>query len=225
MPYRRSATPEAQVKKAELSCPSSRTLPEMQSPQSEGAPESEDDDIYQTYLREQCFRCNNTFRADNTAIPTRRYPRASRNCVATRHKGSRLVRRMTPSTKLPCPFLIRSRERHAKCTGRAFAGTYSLQSHIWREHRQPFHCPICYLVFDTVKERDGHIRERSCIRQATPDNMEGIAAEDFKQFAHCADPNLSHIHQWYAIWDMLFPGSERPPSPYHEEATASGPRT
>jgi hypothetical protein len=76
-----------------------------------------------------------------------------------------------------------------------------------------FGCPICLERFDSASQRDDHIRERKCDprEQAAPEFVDGASLDRLKDRAN---RKLSPVEQWQALWEILFPGTPKPASPY-----------
>lgn len=114
-----------------------------------------------------------------------------------------------------CPFLARDPDRHSTCLKRAvLRQPRDVKLHLWRKHRLPHHCPVCYDQFETASETNAHIVQRSCeLRQRS--SLEGVSEDQKIKLMRKDKIPGSREDKWRAIWDILFPG-EPPPSPYPE---------
>ena len=79
---------------------------------------------------------------------------------------------------------------------------------------QPIHCPTCGEVFETQDAADQHIVLRSCDRREF--HHEGLKA-DQRNALRQIPKNLNQVERWFRIWDIVYPNSPRPASPYVDE--------
>jgi hypothetical protein len=91
-----------------------------------------------------------------------------------------------------------------------------------RVHKVPFSCPICYTEFQNQAAKDKHIQDNNQNpqhTQAPKPPFEGSITE--RQLAllpkrprskEAATPESEYAY-WYEIWDILFPGEQRPEDP------------
>uniref|UniRef100_A0A8H7K784 C2H2-type domain-containing protein n=1 Tax=Bionectria ochroleuca TaxID=29856 RepID=A0A8H7K784_BIOOC len=112
-----------------------------------------------------------------------------------------------------CPFFKRDREQHSSCRNRKFKKISQLEGHIIRRHAfGDYYCAICYEDFPDAASWTIHCRSPSCQPRATPPR---VFADDFCTL--CQDIVLlrhTPTQMWFAIWDNIFPGIDRPESPY-----------
>ncbi|KAJ9665462.1 hypothetical protein H2201_004540, partial [Coniosporium apollinis] len=125
---------------------------------------------------------------------------------------------------LACPFCKWKPLDYRTCHKYILKEISRLKQHLWRCHKVPTHCPICSTEFDSAKEHDNHVRERVCeLRE--PKKWEGITEAQKDKLKRRVDPKKSKRDQWYAIFEILFPGHDLPESPYVEETLSEGLRT
>ncbi|CAH0040329.1 unnamed protein product [Clonostachys rhizophaga] len=114
---------------------------------------------------------------------------------------------------LACPFFKHDREQHSSCRNRKFKKISQLKGHIIRRHAfRDYYCPICYEEFPDPAIWTSHCRSAICQPRATPPR---VFADDFRTL--CRDIVLlrhTPTQMWFAIWDNIFPGVDRPESPY-----------
>lgn len=92
----------------------------------------------------------------------------------------------------------------------------AVKQHLDRIHKKPsYYCPSCYLIFDTSDERDVHAKARICSDREDPfkDRIPDKAYALIKRKRR----NESATKTWYFIYETLFPGAQRPDSPYAED--------
>ncbi|KAF1346282.1 hypothetical protein BDV97DRAFT_401622 [Delphinella strobiligena] len=82
-----------------------------------------------------------------------------------------------------------------------------------KEAFKPLHCPTCCAYFKDENERDQHIRRRSCV-QAELREVEGISDEQRRKLDKRACKKNTVEENWYLTYEILFPGMDRPKSPY-----------
>lgn len=128
-------------------------------------------------------------------------------------------RKLMPLDKsLACPYLKKDYRRHWDCRGFGFTKVSYMKAHLYRKHAIPIYCPICQQSFENVQLRDSHSRERNCEPIENVEAPDGITSEQ-RDWLHQRGPrNFSEEEQWYRIFEFLFPGHPRPPSPYNDSA-------
>ncbi|KAK1633505.1 hypothetical protein BDP81DRAFT_433892 [Colletotrichum phormii] len=114
------------------------------------------------------------------------------------------------STDFACPFLVKNPWKHLDCLREdALSTMLDVRDHLWRSHRVPYHCPVCIQTFVSAARRDEHILERDCRLKDYP-NFQGVTQDQRDLISRTQDIPGSK-KQWFAIWDILFPGEDRRP--------------
>jgi hypothetical protein len=114
---------------------------------------------------------------------------------------------------LACPFYKRDPARYRSCRRFFLTKISYVKQHILRSHRMPPHCQICNSLFQTDEQQLEHVRSQSCDRQ--PYNPpEGVTQAQIALLRGRVDQKKSLEGQWYEIYDILFPGAQRPSSVY-----------
>ncbi|KAK6857284.1 hypothetical protein PG995_007471 [Apiospora arundinis] len=132
-----------------------------------------------------------------------------------RNKASAVSGRQ-PSRQFACPYLFGGSLRHHCCRG--FNRIGDVRQHLFRCHRQPAHyCPTCGRVFDDEQSSGAHIRQQNCSPAAF--NFPGMTSDQWIDISTRAQAPPHTVPggdaaRWYIIWDILFPGAQRPPTPY-----------
>ncbi|ROW00388.1 hypothetical protein VMCG_07222 [Cytospora schulzeri] len=112
-----------------------------------------------------------------------------------------------------CPYSKKDPVRHRDCYGYVLSRVRDVKQHLNRCHKLPHYCPRCNEIFDTEALRDSHnMLCTSTTRAARPD---GTTEEQRRQLSRKAEANTSMEDQWFGVWDILFPGTQRPKSPYN----------
>lgn len=116
-----------------------------------------------------------------------------------------------------CPFFKRDPYHHMECINYKLRRVRDIKQHLQRKHYQPYlYCPTCHQTFSGATDRDSHIQSRRCSPQCPPtlDGLDGVSQEKQELLNTCVDRSAAAFDQWYSIWNTLFPGQDRPSSPY-----------
>lgn len=138
-----------------------------------------------------------------------------RRAAATSH-GNR--------SKFACHYYLRDRIHHCDCLNKRLARLADVRQHLLdRKHKQVVHCPVCGSKFEgpttlAKQRRDTHVQAATCERSPFPFNYPGITEDEeqrIRQIARDGRTNqYTEVERWYKIWDVLFPGQQRPESPF-----------
>ncbi|RYP41614.1 hypothetical protein DL768_010461 [Monosporascus sp. mg162] len=104
-----------------------------------------------------------------------------------------------------------------------FKSIQRVKEHIERKH-WPVQCDRCYMVFsrkgkdraESHAELTKHNQLEDACKRGNPELKQGITAE---QWAHLKGgsgkkrPKVSPVERWWEIWDIIFPGKQRPDHP------------
>ncbi|KAI1270720.1 hypothetical protein F5Y18DRAFT_369296 [Xylariaceae sp. FL1019] len=113
-----------------------------------------------------------------------------------------------------CPFVKQSPVEHHKCTRFILKRIQDVKQHIFRHHCGPeIYCPVCFAEFERFQDRDDHIRQGGCTRQEI---RLLYISDDQKQALRRKFSSSDPEERWMNLWDLIFPGSRRPRSPYVE---------
>lgn len=113
-----------------------------------------------------------------------------------------------------CPFYIRN-SKYTNCVTRNHLNSIEeVNEHVCWEHRRPMFCPVCKEEFPSGKDRDTHIRLRTC-RANTSTIPEGITDDQEERLNREEKSSLSEDLRWFQIWDTVFPQVERPSSAFY----------
>ncbi|RYP20860.1 hypothetical protein DL765_002594 [Monosporascus sp. GIB2] len=110
---------------------------------------------------------------------------------------------------------------HPWCAFKARAN--KSREHIERKH-WPVQCDRCYMMFsqkgkdraESEAELMKHRQLEDACKRGNPELRQGITAE---QWAHLKGgsgkkrPRVSPVERWWEIWDIIFPGKQRPDHP------------
>ncbi|KAK3356347.1 hypothetical protein B0T25DRAFT_413315, partial [Lasiosphaeria hispida] len=120
-----------------------------------------------------------------------------------------------------CPLSKHDSTQHVTCSKLRLTRVGDVKQHLRRCHRLPIYCPTCGITFTNERTRDAHINHRTCRGPpgGAPIKPEGITEEQGEALARRVNRSHSEAEQWNSIWDILFPGSPRPSSPYAANKT------
>jgi hypothetical protein len=94
-----------------------------------------------------------------------------------------------------------------------------LKQHLYRVHKRPdHHCVSCFDIFDSKDMLDAHTRARPPCELQDPQFSEKMTFEQctlVKRRAVCQNQSET----WFAIYEILFPGSPRPASAYADSVS------
>lgn len=129
-----------------------------------------------------------------------------------------------------CPFYLYDRLRHSDCLNIKLTRLADVRQHLLeRAHNQPVHCPACGLVFrgrtaEARRQRDAHVQAATCEPSPSPFDYPGITEDEEQRIREIArntrTTQYSEVQRWYMIWDFLFPGAQRPDSPFLTDVPA-----
>lgn len=130
---------------------------------------------------------------------------------------SRRGQTQTPSLGLACPFLIRDPKEHGDCVSRRLTRIRDVKQHLYRRHTPLFYCERCFFIFDDEYSHQEHVTNADCTRDPSTHLM-GVSHHQRKQLTLKSNPALSEADQWFAIWDILFPGVVKPDSAFADSS-------
>lgn len=105
-----------------------------------------------------------------------------------------------------CPYRKLDPHRHRDCLKYTLHRIKDVKQHINRRHR------IAKLPSKAAK--DDHSRETRCRKSSPRPWMEGVTEEQIEKLNRIASRKISVETQWFEMWDILFPGHDRPRSAF-----------
>lgn len=115
-------------------------------------------------------------------------------------------------TQLACPFQKQNSHKHHECLKYALHRIKDVKQHVYRRHKQPdYYCARCFVVFKTADARDEHARSKDCENLQGP-GFEGISEAQKIKLNKSSSRGLDTQGQWFEMWDIIFPGQQRPSS-------------
>lgn len=123
-----------------------------------------------------------------------------------------------------CPFYLHDRLRHSECLNIRLTRLSDVRQHLLeRAHNQVVHCPVCGTTFagrtaEARRRRDAHVQAETCEPSPSPLDFPGITEDEEQRIREIArntrTTQYTEVQRWYMIWDFLFPGEQRPDSPF-----------
>lgn len=123
-----------------------------------------------------------------------------------------------------CPFYLHDRLRHSECLNIRLTRLSDVRQHLLeRAHNQVVHCPVCGTTFagrtaEARRRRDAHVQAEICEPSPSPLDFPGITEDEGQRIREIArntrTTQYTEVQRWYMIWDFLFPGEQRPDSPF-----------
>ncbi|OBT68832.1 hypothetical protein VE03_02218 [Pseudogymnoascus sp. 23342-1-I1] len=92
--------------------------------------------------------------------------------------------------------------------------THHVKQHLNREHVPEYYCQRCFRTdFRTEQDHQNHVNLSACPIE-DPTILNGLSPQQQRQLSRKSNPSFSEEEQWFAMWIILFPGVQRPLSPY-----------
>lgn len=114
---------------------------------------------------------------------------------------------------LACPFWKHSPDSYRECGQRKLRKLSRVKQHLNLYHRQPFFCSACMDIFPTESARLDHERARTCPKRDLVEPA-GLSREQLTALHRRPPKDLTVEQQWFTVWDIVFPRTERPSSAY-----------
>lgn len=115
---------------------------------------------------------------------------------------------------LACPFYKSSSIRYMSCARLRLSRIRDVKQHLIRRHLRPLHCPVCGDTFNDSQCCDSHIKARTCNAPPGGVDIEGVTATQRLALTGRVNRALDEASQWFSVWEILFPNTPRPLSPY-----------
>ncbi|KAL8378123.1 hypothetical protein RB595_008706 [Gaeumannomyces hyphopodioides] len=115
---------------------------------------------------------------------------------------------------LACPFYKHNASQHMVCVRFRLRRVRDVKQHLNRCHSRHMQCPVCGSEFKDSPGLESHIRMRKCREPPGGFRIQGVTAQQGKLLSRRVKRKIGEESQWYDIWEILFPGSDRPASPY-----------
>ena len=114
---------------------------------------------------------------------------------------------------LACPYWKQNPNKHRQCCKLTLKRIRDVKQHLHRRHTPEVYCERCFVIFPNDQSHQDHIISVLCRREPHA-QLDGISHSQRRELCRKSNPAFTEENQWFAIWDILFPGSERPFSAY-----------
>ncbi|CAH0030074.1 unnamed protein product [Clonostachys rhizophaga] len=121
-----------------------------------------------------------------------------------------------PKRYFACPFYKYDPVRHWRCYRKyEFRRPYDVTTHLERLHViSDYYCAKCFKEFDDERKWWEH-DTNACLEISGPERLWKEDVVDLREIP--TSRGTSDAEKWYCLWDRVFPGVERPSSPYMSE--------
>jgi hypothetical protein len=130
-----------------------------------------------------------------------------------RPKRRKAVQSEKPQKSLACPYWKKDMSKHSTCCKFKLSRVRDVKLHLQRKHTPKEYCQRCQKTFADDHSLQAHITIGKCSRR-DPTELNGISYGQSFQLRKKSQKNASAEEQWFAIWDILFPGHQRPSTVY-----------
>ena len=113
-----------------------------------------------------------------------------------------------------CPFWKRDTSENKHCHRYTLSRIRDVKQHLHRCHKAPWYCYRCGESFLNEETQIRHIRADPPCQISRNVVANGLSETQLKDLRKKSDPALTEEKQWYAIWNIVFPGDPQPSSPY-----------
>ncbi|KAK3898010.1 hypothetical protein C8A05DRAFT_19329, partial [Staphylotrichum tortipilum] len=114
---------------------------------------------------------------------------------------------------LACPYYKMDPVRYYGCANlKKFRAIKTIKQHLARRHSD-IHCARCKTVFPNEPAHQRHLEEEVCLFKPW-DLWDPLITPSQQKELGKRSKGGSVREQWFAIWDIVFPGRPKPPSPY-----------
>ncbi|KAI0173161.1 hypothetical protein GGR52DRAFT_542137 [Hypoxylon sp. FL1284] len=115
---------------------------------------------------------------------------------------------------LACPFAKMDPVKHATCFSKKLSRIRDVKQHLHRKHTPKFYCARCQAVFPNGASLQEHVGNVAGLFCEPSTWLDGISLAQRDELSRKSDPKLSEEGQWFSMWDIIFPGRDKPSSAY-----------
>ncbi|KAI1775844.1 hypothetical protein F4818DRAFT_389726 [Hypoxylon cercidicola] len=115
---------------------------------------------------------------------------------------------------LACPFAKMDPVRHVACFSKKLSRVRDVKQHLHRKHTPGFYCNRCKAIFPNEASLQEHVGQAPGLFCEPSALLDGISPAQRQQLSRKSDPKRSVEEQWYSMWDIIFPGHNRPSTVY-----------
>jgi len=122
----------------------------------------------------------------------------------------------TPKKNFACPFAKAHPSKHGCCFSKVLSRIRDVKQHLDRSHYPKFYCGRCSMIFPDEESYQQHVANPAGLFCPPSAQLDGITHEQRRQISRKSNPKFSVEQQWFALWDIVFPGRPPPASPYQD---------
>ena len=123
---------------------------------------------------------------------------------------------------LACPFLKLDPVRYESCCANKMKRIRDVKQHLSRRHTPDYYCQRCLKTdFRNEESLQVHVDLGDCVLRH-PRLLEGVSYAQRGRLTRKSNSNLTEEEQWFAVWDIVFPGRMRPSSAYLDSDLSMG---
>lgn len=112
-----------------------------------------------------------------------------------------------------CPYWKKDAIKYRDCFKCWPTRVQDVKYHLIRKHTVEFYCQKCHASnFRDTQDLDAHVMDDSCSPKQTL--LDWISHEKRNKLHKKSKRGMREVDQWFSIWDILFPGQEKPLSAY-----------
>ncbi|KAH8883388.1 hypothetical protein GQ53DRAFT_847029 [Thozetella sp. PMI_491] len=124
-------------------------------------------------------------------------------------------RQDTLPKRLACPFWKLDPIKYRACFSLRLHGIPRVKQHLSRNHIPKFYCQRCLNIFADEESQNAHVLNQTpCEPHGQEAQLDGLSHQQQRQLSRKSNQTHSERQQWFAIWDIVFPGYQQPASPY-----------
>lgn len=135
-------------------------------------------------------------------------------------KRSKRIPSPNTTRLLACPFWKADSHHHIACYPKVLTRLGDVKLHLRRNHYYSrFSCPRCAAAFPSAPALRQHVSNPAgwfCTPSSSSNQLGPLSPEQLLEISCRSDRKLSEEDQWFALWDLVFPGRPRPRSAYRE---------
>lgn len=112
-----------------------------------------------------------------------------------------------------CPYWKKDATKYRDCFKSWPARVQDVKFHLLRKHSIEFYCQRCHAKeFENKQGLQAHIINANCSPKLSV--LDWISHEQRVELHKKSKRGTREVDQWFAIWDILFPGQQKPRSAY-----------
>lgn len=123
----------------------------------------------------------------------------------------------SPEKGFICPFFSHDNKTYRDCFKVVLTRISDVKQHLRRQHAQKAFCLRCKKEFDSEPELEAHCQEVDGCQPIETKQPDGISAKHRTSMGRYPRVRNDPAAQWFAIWDTVFPGLDRPAFPFKKD--------